>query len=244
MYAIVDIAGQQVKVEKDEKIFVHLLEGDTGASVHFNRVLLIDNDKDILIGNPLLSDALITGKILSHIKGDKINVFKKKRRKGYKVLKGHRQYYTEVQIEEIMEKGGSKILKDIETKIEAKKSFKTEKSKKAAKPAAEKTKPSSVKKTETVAEAEVDVEKAAKSSESKPKKTQKTQAKTTKTKSSATGKTSKTKIKKSGTASPDKTGTKTAVKKKTTGTRTTIKKKTEGTKKTTATKKSDNKEKK
>jgi len=241
MYAIVNIAGQQVKVEKDEKIFVHLLEGDTGASVHFNRVLLIDNDKDILIGNPLLSDALITGKILSHIKGDKIHVFKKKRRKGYKVLKGHRQYYTEVQIEEIMEKGGSKILKDLETKIEAKKTLKTEKSKKAAKPAAEKTKPSSAKKTETVAEAEADVKKAAKSSESKPKKSQ---AKTTKTKSSATGKTSETKVKKSGTASPDKTGTKTTGKKKTTGTRTTTKKKTEGTKKTTATKKSDNKEKK
>jgi large subunit ribosomal protein L21 len=238
MYAIVDIAGQQIKVEKNEKIFVHLLEGDTGASVHFNRVLLIDNDKDILVGNPLLSDALITGKIISHIKGDKIKVFKKKRRKGYKVLKGHRQYYTEVQIEEIMEKGGSKILKDLETKIEAKKSLKTEKSKKAAKPSAEKAKPSSVKKTETVPETAVEAKKATKSPESKPKKSP---VKTTKTKSSAAGKTSETKVKKSGTASTDKTGTKTAGKKKTTGTGTTTKKKTAGTKKTTAAKKPDDK---
>jgi len=108
MYAIVDIAGQQFKVRKDQKIFVHRLEGKSGSKVNFDQVLLIDNDKDIIIGEPVIKGAIITGKIMSHPKGDKVMVFKKKKRKGYQVLKGHRQLYTEVQIEEILEKGGAK----------------------------------------------------------------------------------------------------------------------------------------
>jgi len=230
MYAIVDIAGQQIKVEKNQKIYVHLLDGDTGAHVHFNRVLLIDNDKNILIGNPLLSDALITGKILSHVKGDKIKVFKKKRRKGFKVLKGHRQFYTEVQIEEILEKGGSKILKDLVTKIEVKKSSKTEKPKKTAKPVTEELKTSAAKHMEISTEEEISVDKSAKISESKPKKSP---AKTTRKKPSATGQVSKSKAKKSGFVTSDKTDTSTATKKK-----------ASETKKAATAKKSDKKEKK
>ena len=104
MYAIVDIAGQQFKVEKDQKIFVHRLDGEAGSKMFFDKVLLIDNGKNIIIGNPLISDALISVKILSHIKGDKVIVFKKKRRKAYQIRKGHRQLFTEIQISEILEK--------------------------------------------------------------------------------------------------------------------------------------------
>ncbi len=105
MYAIVNIAGQQYKVEKDQKLFVHRLADKEGQMVQFDEVLLIDNDKDVLIGEPTIKGAMITGKVLSHPKGDKVMVFKKKKRKGYKVLRGHRQYLTEIQIQEIVEKG-------------------------------------------------------------------------------------------------------------------------------------------
>lgn len=236
MYAIVDIAGQQMKVEKDQKIFVHLLEGDTGVPVHFNRVLLIDNDKDILIGNPLLSDALITGKILSHVKGDKIKVFKKKRRKGYKVLKGHRQLFTEVQIEEILEKGGGKILKDIETRSETKKSVKTEKTEKpakAAKPVTEKIKTSLEKEPEVVPETKIVAKKPAKLSEKKPK--QSPVKVTAESKSSAPGKSPESKAKKAGSDASVKTEPGKTVKSGTT--KTVATKKTGTTKKTEATKK-------
>jgi len=108
MYAIVNIAGQQFKVEKDQKIYVHRLEGKEGDSLNFDEVLLIDNDKNILVGEPTLKGARIVGKVLSHAKGDKVKVFKKKRRKGYKVLNGHRQYLTEIQIQSIIEKGAEK----------------------------------------------------------------------------------------------------------------------------------------
>jgi large subunit ribosomal protein L21 len=116
MYAIVDIAGQQFKVEKDQKIFVHRLDGEAGSNMFFDKVLLIDNGKNILIGNPLISDALISVKILSHLKGDKVKVFKKKRRKAYQILKGHRQLLTEIQIDEILEKGGGKFIKEAAAK--------------------------------------------------------------------------------------------------------------------------------
>jgi large subunit ribosomal protein L21 len=108
MYAIVNIAGQQYKVEKDQKLFVHRLGGKEGESMHFDEVLLIDNDKNILIGEPILKGARIVGKVISHPKGDKVKVFKKKKRKGYKVQKGHRQYMTEIQIQDIIEKGVEK----------------------------------------------------------------------------------------------------------------------------------------
>ena len=115
MYAIVDIAGQQFKVEKNQKIFVHRLDEKEGSKVDFDRVLLIDNDKDVLIGEPVIQGAVISGKILSHPKGDKVKVFKKKRRKGYKKMNGHRQYLTEVLIEDIIEKGGTKKTAAIKT---------------------------------------------------------------------------------------------------------------------------------
>ncbi len=107
MYAIVNIAGQQYKVEKDQKLFVHRLAGKEGDTVRFDEVLLIDNDKNVLVGEPTIKGAMITGKVLTHPKADKIQVFKKKKRKGYKVLRGHRQYLTEIQIKEIIEKGAA-----------------------------------------------------------------------------------------------------------------------------------------
>ncbi|MFC2112068.1 50S ribosomal protein L21 [Bacteroidota bacterium] len=108
MYAIVNIAGQQFKVEKDQKLFVHRLSDKEGDTVKFDEVLLIDNDKNVLIGEPTIKGAMITGKVLSHSKADKVQVFKKKRRKGYKVQTGHRQYLTHIQIQDIIEKGATK----------------------------------------------------------------------------------------------------------------------------------------
>jgi len=102
MYAIVDIAGQQFKVEKERKIFVHRLSAEEGATVEFEKVLLTDNEGDVKIGAPVLEGAKVTAKVLSHVKGDKVIVFKKKRRKGYKKKNGHRQYLTQIQIEEII----------------------------------------------------------------------------------------------------------------------------------------------
>ncbi len=101
MYAIVDIAGQQFKVEKGKKIFVHRLPEDEGKKVNFDKVYLIDNDGDVKIGNPTVEGTKVTAKVLSHLKGDKVVVFKKKRRKGYRVKNGHRQYLTQIEIEDI-----------------------------------------------------------------------------------------------------------------------------------------------
>ena len=109
MYAIVDIAGQQFKVEKGQKIFVHRMDNKEGANVDFDQVLLIDQDgKNVIIGEPFINGALVTGKVLEHPRGDKVNVFKKKRRKGYKVKTGHRQDFTQILIEAIVEKGAKK----------------------------------------------------------------------------------------------------------------------------------------
>ena len=111
MYAIVNIAGQQFKVEKEQKLFVHRLADKEGDTVRFDEVLLIDNDKSVVVGEPTIKGAMITGKVISHPKADKVQVFKKKRRKGYKVLRGHRQQLTEIQIEDIIEKGAVKEAK-------------------------------------------------------------------------------------------------------------------------------------
>jgi len=101
MYAIVEIAGQQFKVEKGQEIFVHRLEGEEGANLDFEKVLLIEDGKKIKVGTPLVEGAKVSTKILSHLKGDKVIVFKKKRRKGYKKKNGHRQYLTKISIENI-----------------------------------------------------------------------------------------------------------------------------------------------
>ncbi|MDR1594653.1 MAG: 50S ribosomal protein L21 [Prevotellaceae bacterium] len=102
MYAIVEIAGQQFKVTKEQKLFVHRLEQAEGDSVSFDKVLLIDDDGKVQVGAPTVKDATVTAKVLKHIKGDKVIVFKKKRRKGYKVKNGHRQFFTQIQIENIV----------------------------------------------------------------------------------------------------------------------------------------------
>jgi large subunit ribosomal protein L21 len=102
MYAIVEIAGQQFKVEKERKVYVHRLPQDEGAEVSFERVLLIDNDGVISIGAPVVEGAKITATVIKHLKGDKVIVFKKKRRKGYKKKNGHRQYLTQIQITDIL----------------------------------------------------------------------------------------------------------------------------------------------
>ena len=101
MYAIVNIAGQQFKVSENQNLYVHRLANDEGSSVEFNNVLFVDNDGKIKIGSPTVSGASVKAKVLSHLKGDKVIVFKKKRRKGYRLKRGHRQYLTRIQIESI-----------------------------------------------------------------------------------------------------------------------------------------------
>ena len=98
MYAIVSIAGQQFKVAKDQHIFVHRLQGDEGASIEFDNVLLAENEGTFKIGADALKGAKVSAKIVSHLKGDKVIVFKKKRRKGYKKKNGHRQQFTKIEI--------------------------------------------------------------------------------------------------------------------------------------------------
>ncbi len=101
MYAIVDIAGQQFKVEQGRKIFVHRLQAEVGDSVNFDKVLLTDNEGRVKIGTPYVEGSSVKAKVLDHLKGDKVIVFKKKRRKGYAKKNGHRQYLTQLLIEEI-----------------------------------------------------------------------------------------------------------------------------------------------
>jgi large subunit ribosomal protein L21 len=98
MYAIVEIAGQQFKVEKDQHIFAHRLEAKEGSKIDFDKVLLMDNAGKVNVGAPVIKGAKVTAKVLEHLKGDKVIVFKKKRRKGYKVKNGHRQYLTKLEI--------------------------------------------------------------------------------------------------------------------------------------------------
>ena len=119
MYAIVEIAGQQFKVEKDQKIFVHRLEGQEGAQVSFDKVLLIDNNGDIKVGVPVVEGASINAQILLHLKGEKVLIFKKFRRKGYQKLNGHRQSFTQIQINEIVEAGDASKAKKATKKATA-----------------------------------------------------------------------------------------------------------------------------
>ncbi|MCS6967086.1 MAG: 50S ribosomal protein L21 [Cytophagales bacterium] len=101
MYAIVEIAGQQFKVEKDRYIYTHRLQAAEGDTVTFDRVLLVENNGTVNVGTPTVAGASVVGKILAHVKGEKIIVFKKKRRKDYVRRRGHRQLYTKVLIEAI-----------------------------------------------------------------------------------------------------------------------------------------------
>ena len=108
MYAIVEIAGQQFKVVQDQKLFVHRLADKEGAKVSFDKVYLLDDGKKVTLGAPAIAGASVEAKVISHLKGDKVIVFKKKRRKGYRVKNGHRQALTEILIEGISAKGGAK----------------------------------------------------------------------------------------------------------------------------------------
>jgi len=108
MYAIVEIAGQQFKVEAGKKIFVHRLEAEEGKQIEFDQVLLIEDEGKITIGEPTINDAVVEGLILDHMRGDKVIVFKKKRKKGYRVKNGHRQNFTQVEIVSINGKGSLK----------------------------------------------------------------------------------------------------------------------------------------
>ena len=134
MYAIVEIGGKQVKVEKDQKVFVNRLEGKEGSKVTFDNILLLDNSGKVVLGTPSIKGAAVEAKILKHLKDDKVIVFKKKRRKGYRVKNGHRQALTEIQVENILASGAKKT-KNVEkavskpVKTEPKPAKKVEKSK-------------------------------------------------------------------------------------------------------------------
>jgi len=101
MYAIVEIAGKQFKVQQEQFVYAPHMQEDAGASVEFDKVMFLDDDGKVDIGSPTIKGAKVTGKILEHVKGDKVIVFKKKRRKGYKKKNGHRQQFTKVLIEGI-----------------------------------------------------------------------------------------------------------------------------------------------
>ncbi|MFV0540807.1 MAG: 50S ribosomal protein L21 [Aestuariibaculum sp.] len=111
MYAIVEIAGQQFKVEKDQKVFVHRLQTEEGKKVSFDNVLLIGDGNNVTVGAPAIDGAQVGAKVLKHLKGDKVIVFKKKRRKGYRVKNGHRQALSEIVIESIVASGAKKAAK-------------------------------------------------------------------------------------------------------------------------------------
>ena|SRR5690606_24223872 len=111
MYAIVEIAGQQFKVEKDQKVFVNRLQTEEGKSVAFDNVLLIGDGDNVTVGAPAIDGAQVGAKVLKHLKGDKVIVFKKKRRKGYRKKNGHRQSLTEIIIESIAASGAKKASK-------------------------------------------------------------------------------------------------------------------------------------
>lgn len=108
MYAIVEIAGQQFKVSKDLKVYVHRLANEEGSKVSFDKVYLVDDNGSITIGAPAIEGASVEAKVLQHLKGDKVIVFKKKRRKGYKKRNGHRQYLSQIVIEGITVGGAPK----------------------------------------------------------------------------------------------------------------------------------------
>ncbi|MAD97715.1 MAG: 50S ribosomal protein L21 [Flavobacteriaceae bacterium] len=120
MYAIVEIAGQQFKVAKDQKVYVNRLASEEGKKVTFDNVLLLENEGNITVGAPAIEGASVTAKVLGHLKGDKVIVFKKKRRKGYRKKNGHRQYLSEIQIESISASGAKKAKKAAAPKAEVK----------------------------------------------------------------------------------------------------------------------------
>ncbi|WP_288982118.1 50S ribosomal protein L21 [uncultured Flavobacterium sp.] len=118
MYAIVEIAGQQFKVSKDQKVYVHRLALEEGTKVSFDKVLLLDDNGNVTLGAPAVEGASVEAKVLQHLKGDKVIVFKKKRRKGYKKKNGHRQSFTQILIEGIVAAGAKKKAAKKEVEVE------------------------------------------------------------------------------------------------------------------------------
>ncbi len=103
MYAIVEILGQQFKVEAGKKLYIHRMnEAERGSAIEFEKVLLVDNDGVVSVGTPVVEGAKVVGEVVSHVRGEKVIIFKKKRRKGYRKRNGHRQDFTEVMIKEIV----------------------------------------------------------------------------------------------------------------------------------------------
>jgi large subunit ribosomal protein L21 len=153
MYAIVDIAGQQFKVAKDQKVYVHRLDAKTGTKVSFDQVLLLDDGGKVTVGAPAIANASVDAKVVKHLKDDKVIVFKKKRRKGYRVKNGHRQSLTEIVIESIgtsAKKKASSADKAEKEAVKAKPAAKKETAKAASKKAV--AKPKADLSTKTVAE--------------------------------------------------------------------------------------------
>ena len=153
MYAIVDIAGQQFKVAKDQKVYVHRLDAKTGSKVSFDQVLLLDDGGKITVGAPAIANASVEAKVVKHLKDDKVIVFKKKRRKGYRVKNGHRQSLTEIVIESIgttAKKKAAPSAKAEKEAVKAKPAAKKETAKAAPKKAA--AKPSTDLSSKTVTE--------------------------------------------------------------------------------------------
>ena len=105
MYAIVEIAGQQFKVEEGKKIFVHRLEAENDTILEFDKVLLVDDNDKVIVGEPTVGNYIVEAKVVDHVRGDKVIVFKKKRKKGYRVKNGHRQNFSQIEIIGIGEKG-------------------------------------------------------------------------------------------------------------------------------------------
>jgi len=151
MYAIVEIAGQQFKVSKDLKVYVHRLANEEGSKVSFDKVLLLDDNGNITLGAPAIEGASVEAKVLQHLEGDKVIVFKKKRRKGYKKRNGHRQSFTQILIEGISATSAKKAVKAEKVTAEPKveKAEKVEKTVKVAAPKAPKA--TKVKKTDATA---------------------------------------------------------------------------------------------
>jgi len=157
MYAIVEIAGQQFKVENGKKIFVHRLDAEEGKELEFDKVLLLEDEGKVTVGEPTVKGAVVGGKVLDHVRGDKVIVFKKKRKKGYRVKNGHRQNFTQIEIISI--NGKSLPKKEV---------VKKESSKKAEAEAVEETaKPKKAAKKTTAAAEEAQVKKAAKKADEK-----------------------------------------------------------------------------
>jgi large subunit ribosomal protein L21 len=144
MYAIVEIAGQQFKVEEGKKIFVHRLDVEDGKKIEFDQVLLLDDDGKITVGEPTVKDASVQAQVIEKVRGDKVIVFKKKKKKGYRIKNGHRQNFTQVEIISINGKISPKkqvVKREApEVKEEAVKETKAEKKPAAKKPAAEEKK--------------------------------------------------------------------------------------------------------